>query len=371
MTTAVESRPSWWRRVFKRQRYDPRADRRVSALPPRLDLKLSTTPMASRLDVNFANAGQSTVSLDVLPTEPRPTSIPPSKSMPDAKALSREPPPPLPIAPAAVAPISSGHPEAQRSAPPASPSSPGFSRKLHSTTRASETLASRTQNMPGYSVTTYVPVSVSAASSADSSSSSKRESGESGSASQSERALPETSAPVRASEESAFYSTHDEVPPSVPVMQPEPVHQRPEPVQPQHAPAQAVQAQVVQPEPVEQVVQPVSHPHHVVLFQQQAVQPEPVHEAQPQPQPIHHADFEPQTAESSRLPVSPPRPPRSPGRPSAPLAHEPDHEHTADDYASDDAYDYSDTREGEYDYSDSPEQHADMTFGRGRTAVAY
>ncbi|BEJ11998.1 hypothetical protein CspHIS471_0204580 [Cutaneotrichosporon sp. HIS471] len=366
---AIDSRP-WWNRVFRRKRYDSRADHRVSALPPRLDLKLNTTPMASRFDVNFAEAGKSTASLET-PAAPKVTFLTPSKSMPDATMPPSDPPPVpvIPVIPTPAVATAPGPPASQ-----SSPSSPGFTRKLHSTTRASGSLTARTQNLTGFSVTTYVPTSESAASSGESSSSSKRASGESGSASHSEPTAP-TEAPIRASEESAFYSTHDEVPPSEPVMHHEPVHQRPEPTQTPPVP-QAVEAEVVQPQPVSEIQPEV---------QQDPVQPQPVHEMAPAPTQREVADSEAQHAavthaepdlaepaiEPARLPSSPPRPERSSSRPTVPTTQE--HEHVPDDYAFDDGYDYTETREGEveYDCSETPGQYADRTFGRSRTAVAY
>ncbi|BEI81323.1 hypothetical protein CcaverHIS002_0204830 [Cutaneotrichosporon cavernicola] len=367
----IDSRP-WWNRVFRRKRYDLRADHRVSALPPRLDLKLNTTPMASRFDVNFADAGKSTASLET-PAVPKVTFLTPSKSMPDATQPPSDPPPVPVIKATPVNPAVATAPGPTAS--PSSPSSLGFTRKLHSTTRPSGSLMADTRNMAGYSVPTYVPTSESAASSGESSSSSKRASGESGSASHSEP-TPPIEAPIRASEDSAFYSTHDQVPPSEPVMHHEPGHQRPEPTQTPPVP-QAVEAEVVQPQPVSEIQPEV---------QQDAVQPQPVHEMAPAPGPTHrevadseaehekvtHAepDLAEPAIEPTRLPSSPPYPKRSSSRPTVPMTQE--HEYVPDDYASDDGYDYTETREGEieYDYSETPGQFAD-TFGRSRTAVAY
>jgi hypothetical protein len=135
-------------------------------------------------------------------------------------------------------------------------------------------------------------------------------------------------------------------------MQPEPAH-GPELVQPPAVePVQAhVETEAIQPESQHAAPEPI---HNLA--------PEPINNLAPEP--IQHDDPAPETyaephIEPARLPSSPPRPPRSPGRPALAAVPSHEHEHTADDYASDDAYDYSETREGdEYDYSDSPQYDA-------------
>ncbi|GMK57246.1 hypothetical protein CspeluHIS016_0400800 [Cutaneotrichosporon spelunceum] len=340
-TPAIQPKP-WWSRVFKRKRYDPREDRRrVSSVPPRLNLQLNSTPMGSSFNVDFAGVDQKTAPLET-PSSPKVKFTTPSKSIPDATPPASDSPSPQPVPVTPTTAIPSASPIS-----PSSPASPRFTHKLHSTTRASVNLTPRTENLAGYAVATYVLAGESAAISG-----SKSAPGESGSATISEPTVPHE-APIRASDESAFYSTHGEVYPSEPVGHDEAV-QSPDP--------QGVLA-VALPQSAREAIQPevalaAELPEPVVA----GAQFPPKEPAKPEVIQIERASTEP-----ARLGASPLRAERS----SSLLLKPTPVDYTSDNYASEDDYDYSESYEVQYDYSESPEQYTDKTFGHTRTAVAY